>query len=177
MRAEASGENDMFGPSRRAGGASGSEWLRHSGERNRSWNGTPSSLPGESRQGQQRVQDHRRVLADADGSGACRRRASRTFPSAVADRDCGGSLGSRPATAGWTYASAFGDSLAGEKEENQARRKMKEQVVFSDISRLLARSCRTTGCCAHPQFRVRGSENPLTRILPTSVLEISRSLL
>src|SRR5207302_622666 len=50
-------------PSRRAGGAPGSEWLRHSGERGRSWNGTPSSLPGESRSGPQRIQDHRTVLA------------------------------------------------------------------------------------------------------------------
>ena len=50
-------------PSRRAGGASGSKWLRHSGERDRSWDGTPSSLPSESRSGQQRIQEHRRVLA------------------------------------------------------------------------------------------------------------------
>src|SRR5262249_8399639 len=54
-------------PPGRTGGASGSERLRHSGERNRSRNGTPSPLLGKSRSEQRRIQDHRRVLARSRG--------------------------------------------------------------------------------------------------------------
>ena len=51
----------------------------------------------------------------AGGSGACGRRAFRTFLSAAAHRECGSSSGSWPAIADWTSASAFGDTLAGHR--------------------------------------------------------------
>jgi len=62
LKVDVNGETvRVFAPGR-TGRASGSERLRHPGERNRSRNGTASSLPGETRSRQQRIQDHRRVL-------------------------------------------------------------------------------------------------------------------